>query len=113
MNALPWWIEWPVAVLLVTGGVLALAGALGLLRLQDFFDRLHPPALAITLGSWCVSLASVLYFSALESRPVLAAWLIPILLSITAPITSLLLARAARFRRRDADAARAPMVPGP
>jgi multicomponent K+:H+ antiporter subunit G len=100
VNAVPVWIEIPVAILVVAGGVLALVGAIGLLRLPDFFQRLHPPALAITLGSWCVSLASVLYFSALASRPVLAAWLIPVMLSITAPITSLLLARAALFRNR-------------
>lgn len=95
-----WWIEYTVAALLVASGLLALAGAVGLLRLPDFFQRMHPPALAITLGSWCVALASVLYFSALDQRPVLSAWLIPVLLAITAPITSLLLARAALFRQR-------------
>lgn len=95
-----WWIEYAVAALLVAGGLLALAGAVGLLRLPDFFQRMHPPALAITLGSWCVALASVLYFSALQQRPVLSAWIIPVLLAITAPITSLLLARAALFRQR-------------
>lgn len=105
MNTLPWWIEVPVAVLVVAGGVLALAGAIGLLRMPDFFQRLHPPALAITLGSWCVALATVLYFSALEERPVLSAWLVPVMLSLTAPITAMLLARAALFRRRTGSSA--------
>ena len=100
MNTLPWWIEWPIAVLLASGGVFALGGALGLLRMPGFFQRLHPPALATTLGSWCIALASVLYFSVLDERPVLAAWLVPVMLALTAPITSLLLARAALFRRR-------------
>jgi multicomponent K+:H+ antiporter subunit G len=47
-----------------------------------------------------VALASIIYFSGLKSSPVLHAWLIPILLSITMPVTTLLLARAALFRKR-------------
>ena len=51
-------------------------------------------------SSWAVALASILYFSALKSGPVLHAWLIPVLMSITVPVTTLLLARAALFRKR-------------
>ncbi|UVL81925.1 Na+/H+ antiporter subunit G [Pseudomonas sp. B21-028] len=94
------WVEIPVALLLVLGSLFALVGALGLVRLKDYFQRMHPPALASTLGAWCVALASIIYFSALKSGPVLHAWLIPILLSITVPVTTLLLARAALFRKR-------------
>jgi multicomponent K+:H+ antiporter subunit G len=101
MNApLSMWVEIPVAILLVLGGLLALIGATGLLRMKDYFQRMHPPALASTLGTWCVALASIIYFSALKSSPVLHAWLIPILLAITVPVTTLLLARAALFRKR-------------
>ncbi|KAB0495687.1 Na+/H+ antiporter subunit G [Pseudomonas vancouverensis] len=94
------WVEIPVAILLVLSGVFALIGATGLLRMKDYFQRMHPPALASTLGAWCVALASIIYFSALKSGPVLHAWLIPILLAITVPVTTLLLARAALFRKR-------------
>ncbi|TVT83482.1 Na+/H+ antiporter subunit G [Pseudomonas sp. H3(2019)] len=94
------WVEIPVAILLVASSLFALIGAIGLLRLKDYFRRMHPPALASTLGAWCVALASIIFFSALESSPVLHAWLIPILLSITMPVTTLLLARAALFRKR-------------
>ncbi|CAN1601891.1 Na+/H+ antiporter subunit G [Pseudomonas mediterranea] len=94
------WVEIPVALLLVLGSLFALVGALGLVRLKDYFQRMHPPALASTLGAWCVALASIIYFSTLKSGPVLHAWLIPILLSITVPVTTLLLARAALFRKR-------------
>ncbi|QQZ44363.1 Na+/H+ antiporter subunit G [Pseudomonas sp. SK3(2021)] len=103
MNAvseLSWWIEIPVAILLVLGSAFALIGALGMLRMKDYFQRMHPPALASTLGAWCVALASILYFSGMKAAPVLHAWLIPILLSITVPVTTLLLARAALFRKR-------------
>ena len=98
----PLWVEAIVAMLLVASGLLLLTGALGLLRLKDFFQRMHPVALGTTLGTWSACAASIIYFSALQSAPVLHAWLMPILLSITVPITVLMLARAALFRRRAA-----------
>jgi multicomponent K+:H+ antiporter subunit G len=94
------WVEIPVAILLLLSSLFTLIGAVGLVRLKDYFQRMHPPALASTLGAWCVALASILYFSALKSMPVLHAWLIPVLLAITMPVTTLLLARAALFRKR-------------
>ena len=94
------WVEIPVAILLVLSSLFTLIGAVGLVRMKDYFQRMHPPALASTLGVWCVALASIIYFSALKSAPVLHAWLIPILLAITVPVTTLLLARAALFRKR-------------
>ncbi|HGM5579406.1 TPA: Na+/H+ antiporter subunit G [Pseudomonas putida] len=97
---LPFWLELVTAALLLIGSLFALLGAIGLVRLKDYFQRMHPPALASTIGAWCVSLASILYFSELKQGPVLHAWLIPILLSITVPVTTLLLARAALFRKR-------------
>ena len=47
-------------------------------------------------------IASIVWSSALESRPVLHAWAIPILMAITVPVTTVLLARAALFRKRQA-----------
>lgn len=99
-SQLPLWVEITVAILLVISSLSALIGAIGMVRLKDYFQRMHPPALASTLGAWCVALASILYFSTLKSSLVLHAWLIPILLSITMPVTTLLLARAALFRKR-------------
>ena len=69
------------------------------MRLPDFFQRMHAPALANTFGSWCVALASIVYFSC-SSAPALHTVLIVILLAITAPVTTMLLARAALFRNR-------------
>ncbi|WP_397452290.1 Na+/H+ antiporter subunit G [Pseudomonas sp. NA-150] len=99
-DALPFWVEALTAVLLLASSLFALTGALGLLRMKDFFQRMHPPALASTLGAWCVALASIIYFSALNREPVLHAWLIPVLLAITVPVTTLLLARTGLFRKR-------------
>ena len=54
VGVLPLWVEVIVAVLLVLSSLFALIGAIGLLRMKDFFQRMHPPALASTLGAWCV-----------------------------------------------------------
>ena len=89
-----------VAALLVIGGGFALVGAWGLVRLKDFFQRMHPPALAFSFSAWCVTLASILYFSAQDHKLSLHAWLIIIFLSITVPVTTILLARTELFRKR-------------
>jgi len=98
--AVPVWAEVAVAVLLILSGLFVVTSATGFLCLKHFFLRMHPPALAYTFGSWCVTLASVLYFTLLKSRPMLHPWLVTILLSISVPVTTLLLARVALFRRR-------------
>jgi len=100
VHVLPFWVEVLTALLLVASSVFALIGAIGLLQMKDFFQRMHPPALASTLGAWCVALGSIIYFSGLKEGPVLHAWLIPILLAITVPVTTLLLARTGLFRQR-------------
>lgn len=108
MNEVPFWVEAVVSGLLVSSGLFVLVSAIGFVRLSDFFLRMHPPALAYTLGSWTVAAAGVLYFSTIESRLVVHPWLIPIALSITVPVTTLLLARLALFRRRAAGHAQTP-----
>ena len=100
------WIELIVAGLLVVSGLLVLVAAIGFVRLQDFFLRMHPPALAYTLGSWCVAIAAAMYFSYLEGRLALHPLLIPVVLAITVPVTTVLLARVSLFRQRAADADR-------
>ena len=102
------WTEIAVAALLVLSGFFVLLSAFGFLRLPSFFLRMHPPALAYTLGSWCVAIAGVLYFSMQQGQLVLHPLLVPILLGITMPITTLLLARVALFRDRLAGKAGTP-----
>ena len=99
-----------VAALFLLSGVVALVAALGLWRLPDFFLRMHAPALASTLAAWIVTFASIVHFSSRGSGLALHVWLIVIVLSITAPVTTIVLARAALFRRRQAgDAWPAPL----
>ena len=101
-NTLPLWIEIIVAILLLASAVLTLGASWGLVRMRTFVQRMHPPALAYVGASWCVTFASIVYFSAQNEGPQLHVWLIIILLSITVPITTALLARAALFRGRQA-----------
>jgi len=91
-----------VAGLLLFSGLIVLTAALGLWRLKDFFVRMHAPALASTLGAWTVTAASIVHFSVQDTGLSLHVWLVIIVLSVTAPVTTMVLARAALFRRRQA-----------
>ena len=96
------WSELLVAALLVASGSVAFIAGLGLCRLRKFFQRMHAPALASTLAAWLVTLASIVHFSTRANDLQLHVWLIIIVLSITAPVTTMVLARATLFRRRRA-----------
>jgi multicomponent K+:H+ antiporter subunit G len=87
-----------VALFVLLGALLAFIGSLGLLRLSSFYDRIHPPTMGTTLGTGFVLIASMLLFTALESRPVLHEVLIGIFMTATTPVTFMLLVRAARHR---------------
>ena len=99
-SELPAWAAVLAAILLVLGAALALTGALGLLRLRSFYDRIHAPTLGTTLGIGCVLIASMLVFSLLQARFVLHEILIAVIMVATTPVTLMLLARAALYRDR-------------
>lgn len=99
-EALPLWAAIPVTLLLLLAGCLAVIGGLGLLRLSNFYQRSHGPAMINTLGAGCVLVASMLYFGATGSRPVIHELLITVFVLLTAPVTAMLLMRAAVHRDR-------------
>ncbi len=101
-----------VALLLLASGAVVLVAALGMVRLPDFFSRMHAPALASTLAAWIVTLASIVHFSTRGGGLSLHVWLVIIVLSITASVTTIVLARAALFRRRQAGDALPPPLGG-
>lgn len=104
----PLWAEVVAAVLLFGSGVLVLLSAIGFAALKDFFLRMHPPALAYTLGSWTVALAGIVTLSTRTSSVRLHPWLIVVFLALVVPVTTVLLARAALFRLRQAGSPDAP-----
>ena len=97
---LPLWVVIAVSVFLVLGSSLTLLGAIGLLRLPTFYERIHAPTLGTSWGLGAIMSASILYFSIVASRAVLHEILIGIFVTLTTPITLILLARAALHRDR-------------
>ena len=97
---LPWWAETLVAALVILGAAVAALGSFGLVRLPTFFRRIHAPTLGATLGVWCMTLATIIYFSVQGFHLFLHAILITFFVALTAPVTTIFLMRAALFRER-------------
>lgn len=95
---LPGWAALPVALLLVLGATIILTGALGLLRLRTFYQRIHGPALTVTLGAGSLLLASMIYFTVAQSRLVIHEIIITAFILLTAPVVAMTIMRAAVYR---------------
>ena len=81
--------------LLLFGTFFIVIGAFGLVKLQDFFRRLHAPTKASTLGVSCILVVSVGYHLVLGEDPQPRELLITVFLFITAPVSAHLMAKAA------------------
>ena len=88
------WTEWLSVALILVSAFFLLVGAIGLVRLPDFYMRLHAPTKASTLGVGGVLLASLL-LSANQGRPGVAELLITLFVFVTAPVSANLMAQAA------------------
>lgn len=97
---LPLWAALITAVLVVAGAAMTLLGAFGLVRLRSFYERMHTPTLGSTGGMAMILLASMLSLSLVHGRLVLHEVLIAVMVTVTAPVTLILLIQAARFRDR-------------
>lgn len=97
---LPAWAALLVGLLLLTGAAFTLIGSLGLLRLRNFYSRVHSPTLGTTFGVILIMLGSMLCFSTLQTRPLVHELLIAMFVTLTTPVTLMLLARAALYRDR-------------
>ena len=97
---LPVWAALATGFLVLLGAGLTLIGAIGLLRLPSFYERMHAPTLGSTWGTAGILLGSIVFFSVLQTRPVLHEVLIAAFVTVTTPVTLLLLARAALYRDR-------------
>ena len=84
------------AVALLIGAFFVLVGSIGLLRLPNFFARLHAPTKATTLGLGAVLAASMVYFSAQRGQVSLHEFLVVVFLFLTAPVSAYMLAKAGR-----------------
>jgi multicomponent K+:H+ antiporter subunit G len=88
-----------VSLLILVGAAFSLIGSIGLLRLPDFFTRLHGPSKATTLGVGGIVVASAIYFSLTGQGLSVHEFLITVFISITTPISAHLLGKAALHRR--------------
>ena len=100
LSELPLWLVLAVGIFAILGALLTLVGTIGLVRLNNFYERVHAPTLGTSLGSGFILLASMLYFSVTAQRPSVHEVLIFIFVSLTTPVTLMLLARAALYRDR-------------
>lgn len=103
LHDIPAWAALLTALLILIGSSLALIGSLGLLRLNSFYERVHAPTLGATLGMASILLASMLYFSISQTRPVVHEILIGIFVTVTTPVTLLLLVQTTVYRDRQED----------
>jgi multicomponent K+:H+ antiporter subunit G len=90
--------EWLAAAFLLIAAFFSLVGAIGLVRLPDFFMRLHAPTKASTLGVGGVLLASMI-LAAAQGRAGFAELLITLFVFVTAPVSANLMAQAALHLR--------------
>lgn len=79
--------------LIVLGGVFALVGSWGMVRLPTLMERLHGPTKATTLGLGGILLASVMFFQLTQDVWSAHELLVSIFLFITAPISANMVAK--------------------
>lgn len=97
-------IEYMVAALILLGALFALIGSIGLVKLPDFFRRLHGPTKATTLGVGGMILGSILFFTAIERTFQFQEFLVSLFLFITAPASAYIIAKAALHLKVQYDA---------
>lgn len=99
-DEIPVWAALLVAALVVGGAFLTLMGAIGLARMPSFYQRIHAPTLGTSFGAIGILAASALLSSLGEGRFIAHEVLIFVFVSVTTPVTLMLLARAALHRDR-------------
>jgi multicomponent K+:H+ antiporter subunit G len=97
---LPLWAAIPVAFFLVLGAALSVIGSYGFNRLKSFYDRIHAPTLGTSWGTGAIVMASMIFFTVLQTRLVVHEILIGIFVTVTTPVTLMMLGRAALYRDR-------------
>ncbi|MBU2425339.1 MAG: Na+/H+ antiporter subunit G [Gammaproteobacteria bacterium] len=95
-------LEWLIALLVLLGAIFVLIGSVALVKLPDFYTRLHGPTKATTLGLGSLVLASLLFFNFVLDELSLQQLLIALFLFITAPVTAYMLVKAGLHRNVDA-----------
>lgn len=105
---LPVWAAILVSFFLLAGAALTLIGCIGLVRFKSFYERLHAPTLGSTFGAGGILIASIIFFSILQSKPIFHEVLITVFVVVTTPVTLMLLSRAVIHRDQTDDSKELP-----
>ena len=92
---------WPIAesmtwVFVVVGSLFLIIGAIGILRLPDFYSRIHPAGITDTMGAWLVLVG--LMFASDSFFVTIKLVMLLLFLAITSPLAGHALAKAAYLR---------------
>jgi multicomponent Na+:H+ antiporter subunit G len=83
-------------IFIVAGSVFVLIGGIGLLRLPDFYTRIHAAGITDTMGAWLILIG--LMFSAGWTLVTMKLFMLLFFLAATSPLASHALAKAAFMR---------------
>jgi multicomponent Na+:H+ antiporter subunit G len=86
-------------VFIVAGSVFVLIGGVGLIRLPDFYTRIHAAGITDTMGAWLILIG--LMFSAGWTLVTVKLVMLLYFLAATSPLSSHALAKAAFLRGLD------------
>lgn len=92
---------WPIAEILMwvfvtAGSILLMIGAIGILRMPDFYSRIHPAGITDTMGAWLLLVG--LMFASDSFFVTIKLVMLLLFLAITSPLASHALAKAAYMR---------------
>lgn len=87
-----------VIFLLLLGSIFSVIGSLGLLRLSNFYQRMHASAVISSLSTLCIVISCIIFFST-------EGWVVPHILilmfvTVTASANAAILTRTAIYRDR-------------
>lgn len=88
-------VEYVAAILMVTGGVMSVISAIGLIRLPDVYTRSHAATKSSTLAVLLSLLGAFLYFWAVERFIGVRLLLGIVFVFLTAPVAGHVIIRAA------------------
>lgn len=110
---IPLWAAILISFFLVAGAFLTLVGCIGLVRFKTFYERIHAPTIGSSIGAGGILIASIIFFSILQSKPILHEVLITVFVVITTPVTLMLLSRAVIHRDTTQDSKELPSSSDP
>ena len=90
-----------VVAMLAVGCFFTVLGAFALIKLPTFFQRIHGPTKASTLGVGCILFASIGYHAMVGNGLHPRELLITVFLFLTAPVSAHMMAKAAHSLAED------------